>query len=400
MTGRYCWRTKLKASVLANWEPPLIEPDRLTLPEMLRKAGYHTAGLGKWHLGARYTTTDGKRPAGFGKFGSEQMGSNLDLSAGVKEGPTERGFDRWYGFICASETLVFDQDKPVGWLTGKQAKPAETITNKLERMELDQFMPEIGRRGVEYIRGRAKSDRPFFLYFAPYVPHVPLAVEKPFRGKTRAGDYGDYVHEMDHYIGRLLAALEETGQADNTLILFASDNGSQFYRTGDGHEPNWPFSGRKHMVLEGGVRTPLIVNWPGKVEPDSTSDQLASLNDVMATLAALTGCELGREAGEDSFDLSDVLLGKAGGAVRENVVVKSRGRLWGLREGRWKYIDGKGTGLGMRGRVDHPAQLYDLTADREESKNLYADRPEVARRLKRRLDEAMRGQRTAPVGGG
>ncbi len=392
MTGRYCWRTHLKSSVLANWEPPLIERDRLTLPGMLKMADYHTAGLGKWHLGAKYKTTDGKPPTGMGKWGSKEMGANLDLSAGVKDGPLERGFDSWYGFICASETLVFDQNRAVGWFTDKQAVPAKTITDALPPMEVSEFLPEITRRAVDYIDERAKSDQPFFLYFAPYVPHVPLAVEEKFRGKTQAGDYGDYVHELDHYTGVVLDALEKTGQAENTLVLFASDNGSQFTQSGEGHKPNAPFSGRKKMVLEGGVRTPLVVRWPGRIAAGSQSDQLIALNDIIATVAGIIDVKIPDAMAEDSFDMSGVLMGESSEGPRDCVVVKSRAHLYGLREGKWKYIDGPGTGLGKRGGRDElPAQLYDLNADPKEEKNLLSSYPEVAERLKARLDAIMQG---------
>ncbi len=391
LTGRYCWRTHLKSSVLANWEPPLIEPERLTLPGMLKMTGYHTAGLGKWHLGANYKTTDGKPPAGKGKWGSRGMGANLDLSAGIKDGPPDRGFDKWYGFICASEALVFDQNRAVGWFTDKQAVPAKTITDALPSMEVSEFLPDITRRAVDYIDERAKSDQPFFLYFAPYVPHVPLTVEEKFRGRTQAGDYGDYVHELDHYTGVLLDALEKTGQAENTLVLFGSDNGSQFADSGEGHRPNAPFSGQKKMVLEGGVRTPLLVRWPGRIAAGSQSDQLIALNDVIATVAGIIGSKIPDGMAEDSFDLSGVLLGRSSEGPRDCVVVKSRAHLYGLREGKWKYIDGPGTGLGKRGgRDEQPSQLYDLNADPKEEKNLLNVYPDVAERLKARLHTIMK----------
>jgi arylsulfatase A-like enzyme len=388
LTGQYCWRAGFESSVLANWEPPLIAEDRLTLPGLLKQAGYRTGGFGKWHLGGTYQTTDGKRPAGYGKWGSKGMGANIDFTKPVQGGPTDRGFDRWWGFICASEAVILDQATATALMPGKDHLPAAPSAQNLERISVMEFLPATTKRAVQFVEENAGGDAPFFMYYAPYVPHTPLAVAPEFRGKTEAGEYGDYVHELDHYIGVLLKSLEERGVLDDTLVVFASDNGSNFTHTGDGHHPNAPFRGRKKEVYEGGVRTPLIARWPGHIQAGSRTDQLMGLIDLPATCAALTGQELPPDAAEDSFNMLPALLGQATEPIRESIVVKSRADLMGVRRGKWKYIDGQGGGRWKpRREFDHPVQLYDLSVDPHEDNNLYGEHPAKAAELKNLLSE-------------
>jgi len=385
MTGRYPWKSWKKNGVLANWDRPMIEPGRLTLPAMLRKAGYATAGLGKWHLGATYKTTDGKPPAGLGQFKSDGTGANIDIAAPVTGGPTDRGFDTWYGFVCASEMLILDQDKVAGLLSHSlYAPPAVPGANDLPKVTVAGLLPLITDKGMAYLNERAKhKDQPFLLYYAPYVPHIPLAVGDDFRGKTRAGDYGDYVHQLDHEIGRLLAALDQTGLAKDTLVIFASDNGSEFQTSGDGHKPNGGLRGRKHHIYEAGIRTPLVARWPGRVPAGATTDQLVALNDWLATLAALTGQTLPPGAGEDSISFLPALLGQQGGAGRAELLMQASAPRFALRRGNFKWIQPAKKGEG-------PGELYDLAADPAEAKDLAAEKPDLAAEMKARLIELVK----------
>jgi arylsulfatase A-like enzyme len=325
------------------------------------------------------------------------MGANIDFTQPVQGGPTDRGFDRWWGFSCATEAIILDQARPAALMPGKDHLPAAPAAQKLERITVAEFLPATTQRAVEFVEKNAGSDEPFFMYYSPYVPHTPLAVAPEFRGKTEAGEYGDYVHELDHYIGLLLRSLEEQGVLDDTLIILASDNGSNFTHTGDGHQPNAPFRGRKKEAYEGGVRTPLIARWPGHIEAGSRTDQVMALIDLPATCAALTGQTLPDDAAEDSFNMLPALLGEAEGPIRESVVVKSRARLMGVRRGKWKYIDGQGGGRGRpRRQFEHPVQLYDLSVDPHEDNNLYGEHPGKAAELKNLMQDIRQAGRTRP----
>lgn len=381
LTGRYAFRARQKPGVLANWEPPMIERDRLTLPGLLKSAGYITAGIGKWHLGATYRTLDGQPPVGQGQFEFKDNGSNLDIAAGIQDGPIDRGFDTWYGFICASETLIVDQSKIVA-ATDHYERPAAPGAADLQTVVLKDYLPMTADKSIEFIRQQApaaKEGKPFFLAYFPYVPHIPLAVADDWRGKTRAGEYGDYVHELDHYLGRVFDELDRAGIADNTLVMFASDNGSQFEEgTGDNHFPNAPLRGRKHYIYEGGLRTPFIARWPAKIPAGRTSDQLFCLADVIATVAAAAGTTVPSGQAEDSINMLPAMVGNVDKPLRETVISRASTGQFAIREGDWKYIPET---------KHHPEQLYNLKADPAETTNRLADNPDVAKRLAERLKQ-------------
>lgn len=388
LTGRYPWRSWKPRGVLANWDRPMIDEGIATLPGLLQSVGYQTVGIGKWHLGANYTTVDGEKPLGIGKFKSPNTGANLDLAAPISGGPLDRGFDEWFGFICASEQLVFEGNQAVGVLGHDlyQPPPAKGI-EELTVWPLADYLPEMTKRSVAFIDQQQNAEQPFFLYYAPYVPHIPLAVEKSFLGSTEAGEYGDYVHELDHYVGHLLEALERNGLADNTLVIFASDNGSQFPESGEGHRPNAPYAGIKWTIREGGVRTPLLVRWPAKVKAGTTSDALCGLNDWIATFAELFEKPL-PETAIDSQSLLAVLEGKTDVVVRESIALRSSGGLSGLRRGKWKFIEGPGDGRSKPKNQTGP-QLYDLIADPGETNNVRDDHPDVVVSLKTELESLL-----------
>ncbi|MEM1134783.1 MAG: arylsulfatase [Bacteroidota bacterium] len=412
MTGRYSWRSWKKSGVMANYEPSMIEKGRLTLPKMLQQAGYTTAGFGKWHLGTTFPTTDNQKPRGYGKFRADDNGANLDFSKPVSDGPLDHGFDKWLGFSCASECWVFEDNKVMGAIIHDlytiEAAPG---SDKLQQIPLNNYLPFITGESIDFLQEYATKDKqPFFLYFAPYVPHIPLAVSPEFIGKTQAGVYGDYVHELDHYVGQLLNKLERLGLKENTLILFASDNGSQFVFTSpktdkikpsnnpddvqipkgsDVHRPNAPLRGTKWTAWEGGVRTPLIASWPNHFLQGKTSNQIIALNDFLQTLAALLDQTLPEDAGEDSHNLLPIFYGeKVKKGARETVVVQSSGNVLGLRWGKWKFI-GEGN-YQPANPNDPPGELYDLSIDLGEKENLYLKEPKMAVKMRKKLQEIMK----------
>lgn len=383
MTGGYPWRSWKKRGVLGNWDKPMIRAVQPTLPSVLKQEGYATGGFGKWHLGAAYRTSDGKPPIGQGAFKGERSGANIDLSQPVADGPMDRGFDEWNGMICSSELLVIEGRKVAARVSHELYQPLEIPGfAALPELTLAELLPRATEQSIGFIERRAKAGAPFFLYFAPYVPHIPLAVREDFRGKTKAGDYGDYVHELDHHIGLLLGALEKAGVRENTLILFASDNGSQWETTGDGHRPNGTLRGGKWEIDEGGVRTPFIASWPGKIAAGSQSAAMIALNDVLATVAGLSGTKLPDGGGPDSLDLSPVLLGaEPTTPIRTEVLMRASKPDGALRQMDWKYV--------KRGGKKPSEELYHLTADPTEKTNLATAEPERLRAMAARFRELM-----------
>ncbi|WP_299534683.1 arylsulfatase [Ulvibacterium sp.] len=408
MTGSYPFRSWKKTGVLANYEPSMMAEGQLTLPQMLQNSGYTTAGYGKWHLGASFSTMDDKRPAGYGKFKAGDNGANLDLNLPISGGPIDHGFQHWYGFSCASECWIIDKKQIVAALQ-HEFYNIDSAPNKdhIEIIPSNQYLDRITTKSIQFIQRhhQINEDRPFFLYFAPYVPHVPLAVGKEFQGTTKGGLYGDYVNELDTYIGKLLDTLDSLDLTDNTIVMFASDNGSHFEVTlsdidltratnsaksipkkehyDTGHYPNGALRGTKGTVWEGGVRTPFIARWPGHFPNSTKSHRIFALNDVMATLASVVGYNLPSDMGVDSYNQLPVLEGKDEN-IRKSVVVQSSGNRYGLRKGDWKYIEPTDK--------DDNSELYNLKDDISESKNRFAERPELARELKEHLETILHGK--------
>ncbi|RAV27801.1 sulfatase family protein [Sinomicrobium soli] len=403
MTGTYPWRSWNKSGAMKNYERSMIAPGQLTLPQMLKKAGYETAGFGKWHLGTLFPTTDGKKPAGYGAFYTRDNGANIDVSQEVSDGPADRGFDHWLGFSSPSECWILDGNRIMGSVVhNKYTIDAASGTEDLEKIPLEDYLPFITGKSIDYLRqySKKRDGKPFFLYFSPYVPHIPLAVHPDFIGTTGAGAYADYVHELDHYVGRLLDELERSGLRENTIVLFASDNGSQFVTGNPGdkvpggtvvdstqHRPNFPLRGGKWTAYEGGVRTPLIAAWPGHFPPGIKSDQLFGLNDVMATLAPVAGYELENGTTTDGFNLLEAFQGKSE-HKRTSIVVQSSSDAYGLREGQWKLIQFPEKGGSTR------YELYNLQNDPSESHNLTAEYPGRVRKMKNELHKILEGNST------
>ncbi len=416
MTGQYSWRSWKKSGVMANYEPSMMDTSQLTLPEMLQKAGYTTAGFGKWHLGATFPTVDGKKPAGYGKFRADDNGANLDLTRPVTDGPLDHGFDHWLGLSCPSELWILEDNLVTGAIEHDlYTIEAASHTDHLQRISLEGYLPFITEKSIRFLQqhANAQSGRPFFLYFAPYVPHIPLAVQEEFRGATQAGQYGDYVHELDHYIGKILNTLDSLALTKNTIVLFASDNGSQFLTTsnkmdlskvgnappgntegkdGQAHQPNGLLRGTKWTTWEGGVRTPLIARWPGRIPSGAESSQLFTLIDVMATVASAIDYRLPEYAAADSYNLLPVLMGKEK-RIRRSVVVQSSKNIFGLRHGKWKYIASADDQSQTPG--DPQGELYDLSQDASETVNLYLKNTKVAKKMEKELQRILNARRSA-----
>ncbi len=410
LTGTYAWRTALKDSVLWPWDQPLIDAATLTLPGMLSAQGYTTACIGKWHLGWDWATKDGRSindRLPLGKYNTKirgPWGNNIDFSKPVAGGPTARGFGYYFGDDVPNfpPYCFIENDRLLG--TPDTEKPESMFGlpgPMVNGWDLTAVMPTLATKAVEFIHAKGgevpynKVDgAPFFLYLPLTAPHAPIAPTAEFIGKSGAHRYGDFVMEVDWFVGQVLEALDATGQAKNTLVIFTSDNGSPG-RDGEnmqgkpnsvrayGHNPSYIYRGIKTDIWEGGHRVPLLVRWPERVK-SSTSDEVVCLTDIMATCAALTGATLPEDAARDSYNLLPLLQGApVTGTLREATVHHSYDGVFALRQGDWKYIEGPGSGgwLEKGTEDDPPVQLYDMKADPRETTNIQGAHPEVVARL-------------------
>lgn len=406
LTGRYAWRTKLKRSVLWPWSLPLIEKDRLTLPAMLQQHGYHTACIGKWHLGWDWPIdADGHVSDEFDGVAIAAkkrvpLGKRIDFSRPIASGPTSRGFHYYFGddvpnfppycFIENDHTVgIPSVDKPKGMF----GHDGPTLAG----WDLSVVMPTLAQKAAAYIEERAKHpDQPFFLYVPLTAPHTPIAPSPHFAGKSEAGIYGDFVHEVDWVLGQVLSALDRTGTAKNTLVIFTSDNGSPQRNGIDmsgpigsvkkfGHDPSRPWRGMKSDAWEAGHRVPYVMRWPGRTPAGETSSEPIILTDLMRTFATIVGHSLPEDSAEDSFDILTAFEGKRTHRPIHNHLVHHSGNgVFAIRQGNWKLILGKGSGGFTRYKApaDAPAgQLYHLGDDPDEMRNLYSEKPEIVEQL-------------------
>jgi arylsulfatase A-like enzyme len=407
LTGQYPWRTRPGGSALGPWAAPIIARDRLTLPAMLKQAGYATACIGKWHLGWQWPTRDGGRPRTAADFSS-----NVDFTRAIVEGPTTRGFDYYFGTCVPNYPpyCFIENDRTVG-IPSENTDDFETPGPKLPGWNQEEILPELTRRTVRYLEAAAKSGQPFFLYFALTSPHHPLLPTAEFRGKSGAGEYGDYVMQTDWTIGQVMAALDRTQLAERTLVIFTSDNGPEITRKNNrynkvvmavgaydrvreyGHFSMGAWRGIKYEAWEGGHRMPLIARWPGRIQPGAVSGELVCLTDLMATCAAAVGTKLPANAGEDSYNALPVLLG--GTALRDSAVLASSSKPLAVRRGDWVWIDSNRPinpepdwWQKLRG---YPAeaegeQLFNLRDDPSQRVNHVKDHPQKAREFRAWLD--------------
>jgi arylsulfatase A-like enzyme len=411
LTGRYAWRTRLQKNVLGPFSQPLIAEKLLTVPGMLREQGYATACVGKWHLGWGWP-----RPGEGGK---------RDFSKPIPDGPTARGFDLYFGTdvpnyppYCFIENDRTDgipsADAPVGRDSFNIAGPM------LPDWKLVEVLPGLEKRAVEYIAAAAKGDKPFFLYLPLTSPHYPIVPAAAFKGKSKAGDYGDFVVQTDHVVGAVLDALKQSGAADNTLVIFTSDNGPEI--TGEvnpgaydrlkgfGHASMGRLRGTKRDAWEGGHRVPFIARWPGKIPAGAVSGETICHVDLMATLAALLGVKLPADAGVDSINILPALLGeKREAPLREATVHHSALGKFAIRCGDWVLIlaptgdDNARNGepdwfRKDRGYAPHtePGELFHLAADPAQKNNLYGKEPLKVKELAALMERYVTEGRSTP----
>ena len=399
LTGRYAFRTSLKTGTLVGFSAPLIDRDRSTLATMLGKQGYNTAAIGKWHLGWNW---------------AKDENNNVDYSKPITDGPTTRGFDYFYGISASldmSPYVYVENDMPTalpdrelkedkGGLLLQRKGPlgADFIT--------EDVLPNIWRRSVQYIKDQKDSDKPFFLYVPLTAPHTPILPTEEYQGKSGLSPYGDFVLMIDDMVGDIIETLKQTGQYDNTIVIFASDNGCAPYADTQemekmGHFPSYIYRGYKSDLFDGGHRVPLIISWGDKYN-GQTESSLISLTDFYATFAEMTGYAVPDNEGEDSYSMWPILSGQ-GKSERKDVVHHSIDGYFSIRSGKWKLLFCAGSGGWSFPTQNAPViselpvvQLYDMSADPAERTNLQAEKPEIVKELTARMRKYLEDGRSTP----
>ena len=423
LTGRYHWRSHLQNGIVNYLEDPLIAPSRLTLASLLKQHGYRTGAIGKWHLGWDFQLTAderqrlksyGGKAGGGGKVNTtttdeDRAAWRTIYARQFRGGPVTLGFDSYFGTDIPNwpPYCFIENDRTVGIPSELLAADALRENQAslqgpaLPGWELEDVLPALEERACAFIQNAAKAPEPFFLYLPLTAPHTPIATTKEWRGKSGLNDYADFVMQTDATVGRVLQALEQSGAAENTLVVFTSDNGCAPYVGAaeleeKGHFPSGPLRGYKADAWEGGHRVPFIVRWPGNVKPATRCDALVAQADLMATLAETLDTKLPANAGEDSVSLTPLLKG-GDKPVREYAISHAMHGLPTLRKGSWKIIFGqKGGGFGEAPRTAATGQLYDLATDLGETKNLWKEQPELVAELAATMTRLVADGRSTP----
>jgi arylsulfatase A-like enzyme len=428
MTGQMAFRAPNGGTVFqGTGGPSLIAPGRLTLPAMLKKQGYATAAIGKWHVGMTFRDKAGQAI----HSGKSEDVLRIDYSRRIEGGPQDHGFDHFFGTACCPGTdwlyAFIDGDHipvPPSGPIDKSKLPKHPYANDCRSgyispdfsiEEVDMVFLRKSREFMEQHR-RASPNKPFFLYHATHAVHLPSFAAPEFKNKTQAGPHGDFIHEFDHIVGELMNDLRRLGFADNTIVLLSSDNGPEttsvvHMRADHAHNGARPWRGVKRDSWEGGHRVPFIVRWPGKVKPGTLSAQLTSLTDVMATVANIIGSELPEDAAEDSYNMLPAWLNEDEPPIRPYLLVQAFAgkRTLSIRRDQWKYLDHRGSGGNDydKGELQSfslpettpktPGQLYNLETDPGETTNLYFEHPKIVTELKALLDKSMNEGRSASL---
>ncbi|MEZ5401082.1 MAG: arylsulfatase [Bryobacteraceae bacterium] len=398
LTGRYCWRSRLKSGVLNGRGSNLIEPGRTTVASMLKAQGYYTGGVGKWHLGFQE-----KEP--------------VDYDQPLKPGPNDHGFDYYFGIPASLdfEPYVFVENDHVverhtSHTPGKN-NPRGVFWREgpiAPHFTMEGCLPTLTDKAVGFLKDRAKKpDQPFFLYFPLTGPHTPWVPLKQYIGKSGAGLYGDFVMQVDDVLGRIARTLDELKMTDNTMLVFTSDNGAHWTPEDKAkypHRANAHWRGQKADVWDAGHRIPFLARWPGRFRSGSVSSQLGCLTDLMATAAEATGSRLAADAGEDSFSWLPAAMGTTPRTpLRESVVHHSSQGMFSIRRGEWKLCEGLGSGGFSEPRKiepkpgEAPGQLYNVAKDASETENVYEKNPAIVASLTALLDKYKSAGRSRPA---
>lgn len=386
MTGRYNWRSTLKKGVVGGYAAPLIPADRTTMAGMLQKRGYKTACIGKWHLGWNWNNV-------------EKSPKNIDYSQPITGGPTQRGFDYFYGIAASLDMAPYvyvENDKAT--IPPDRIEP--DYKNDVAFWREGPISPDFEHAAVfenltdrvcDFIAANAGGSSPFMVYYPMTAPYTPVMPSEEFIGKSGLNLYADFVMMLDNEIGRILAAIDNAGVENNTIVIFATDNGCAPYIHPEelvdmGHYPSGILRGYKSDIYDGGHRVPLLIKWPDRIAPH-TVEQTVCLTDLMATFASVTGYELAPDEAEDSFDLSEVLFRtNYDKEVREATIHSSNDGSIAIRKGDWKlitvpYSGGWGYPTKKESEGLPAIQLYNMKNDPAETVNMCNSHPDVVQEL-------------------
>ncbi len=419
LTGRYSWRSPLKSGVLNGYSQPLIEKDRTTVASFLKRNGYHTGIVGKWHLGLGWVQKPGSVNE-LSQTGSPKVKiinpETIDFSQPPTDGPMNHGFD--YSYILPASLdmppyCFLENNKLTASLIRQTPgnNPDNATTGPFWREGLmaegfafEQVTPTFTQKAVLFIREQASLGKPFFLYLPFPSPHTPWLPLPGYNGTSKAGPYGDFVQMLDAHVGEILKALTETGLDDNTIVFFTSDNGpfwkppfiDQF-----GHKAASIYRGMKADAFEGGHRVPFIVRWPGKIKPGIRCAEPITLTSLLATCAELINKNLSENEGEDSFSILPLLLVNGKKYKRPKALIQHSSKgIFVVRQGDWKLILGLGSGgfskpeMVSPGPNEAPGQLYNLKKDPSEVQNLYLQFPQKVEKLKAILELYQEAERS------
>jgi len=412
LTGRHHWRDF--HGIVGPFGGSVFKPERTTLPEMLKSKGYHTACIGKWHLGWDWNAIRRKRG---------NSPDDFDWSQKIPGGPIAHGFDHYFGdtvinfppyawieddkLTQAPDTMMDTKSWPKIKEGGWECRPGPMVTG----WNPYDVLPTLGDKAVEYIASHKGKAEPFFLYFAFPSPHAPIIPNDEFGGKSEAGPYGDFVVESDHIAGRILNALDEAGMTGNTIVVFSADNGPEIYAyRRDARFGRWsshPLRGLKRDIYEGGHHVPYLIRWPGVTKPGSVKKALVSQIDLYATFADALGYALPDDAAEDSHTMLPYLKGESD-IVRASHVHNTKAGEYAIRDGDWLLINAK-DGYTVHVRKDWerrhnyppsddtPVELYNLAEDIGQRKNLAAKHPDKVKEMQTLLNQICENGRTRPV---
>lgn len=392
LTGRYNWRSRLKSYVVGGYSEPLIEQNRKTVANLFKEQGYHTAMIGKWHLGMSFTKTPE-----FYELPDFDACTGVDYAAPIDASPVSYGFDYFYGISGSLDMppyLYIENDhftelpdhETVS--SGKKFwRKGPTGPNFRHEHVLDELTDKVLEKIDEYRK------EPFFLYFPMPAPHTPILPAEQFQGKSGTNEYGDFVLHCDDVVGRVVRKLKETGLYENTILIYTSDNGcspmANYAELREkGHNPSYVFRGTKADIYEGGHRIPLIVQWPETIKGSESCDKIVCLSDFMSTMAEILGVKLPDTCGEDSVSNLALWKNPGGEEVRKDIVHQSIDGSLSIRRGHYKLELCPGSGGWsdpVPGKEDKNApkfQLYDLSSDIGERKNVIEQHLELAAELK------------------
>lgn len=401
LTGRYNWRSSLQSGVLWSYDTALIVQNRLTVADMLKNNGYNTACIGKWHLGLNW-----------GKDASGKINFKLPIA----NGPVTLGFDYFYGitasldippyFYIQNDRITATSIDTIAATTGKGFWREGPIGNDFKHIEV---LPRLTQKAIAYITEQSKQKAPFFLYLPLPAPHTPILPTSEFQGKSGTNAYGDFVLMVDDVVGKVMEAVKQNGIANNTIIIFTSDNGcspmADFKELQSfGHHPSYVFRGAKADIYEGGHHIPFIISWPDKIQAGSSCDSTICLTDFMATCASILQYRLPEDAGEDSFSLLPLLIpGSNKTYERDFTIQHSVYGEFSIRQGKWKLAVCPGSGgwshptpVEAREQALPSVQLFDMEKDIAEQHNEAAQHPEIVKQLLTLTQQCIANGRSTP----